>query len=174
VKEGNRMGATSKRYDTSYKKRTDTDHDSYLPRRSPAGVIRCAGCGAFYYRRRWSLSSPAGFDSARVRRQFYCPACRKIKDHRASGEVRLAGIHANDRREILRILRNEEARAMEKNPLERIIRLDQLNGDWRIETTNEKLAQRLGRTMKKAKGGKVAYKWSHNNKFVRVVWENYS
>jgi hypothetical protein len=74
----------------------------------------------------------------------------------------------------LRILRNEEARAMEKNPLERIIRLDQLNGDWRIETTNEKLAQRLGRTMKKAKGGKVAYKWSHNNKFVRMVWENYS
>ena len=63
---------------------------------------------------------------------------------------------------------------MEKNPLERIIRLDQLNGDWHIETTNEKLAQRLGRTMKKAKGGKVAYKWSHNNKFVRVVWENYS
>ena len=63
---------------------------------------------------------------------------------------------------------------MEKNPLERIIRLDQLNGDWRIETTNEKLAQRLGRTMKKAKGGKVAYNWSHNNKFVRVVWENYS
>ena len=150
------MGATTKRYDTSYKKRTDTDHDSYLPRRSPAGVIRCAGCGAFYYRRRWSLSSPAGFDSAPVRRQFYCPACRKIKDHRASGEVRLTGINANERQEVLHILRNEEARAVEKNPLERIMRLEQRNGDWRIETTSEKLAQRLGRTMKKTKGGKIA------------------
>ena len=41
------MGATTKRYDTSYKKRTDTDQDSYLPLRSPREVIRCAGCGAF-------------------------------------------------------------------------------------------------------------------------------
>ena len=109
-----------------------------------------------------------------MRRQFYCPACRKIKDHRASGEVRLTGINANERQEVLHILRNEETRAVEKNPLERIMRLEQRNGDWRIETTSEKLAQRLGRTMKKAKGGKVAYKWSHNNKFVRVVWENRS
>src|SRR5690348_18226940 len=108
------MGATTKRYDTSYKKRTDTDHDSYLPSRSPAGVIRCAGCGAFYYRRRWSLSSPAGFDSARVRRQVYCPAWRKIKDHLASGEVRLAGIEANDSGDILLNLRNVDKCMIDK------------------------------------------------------------
>jgi uncharacterized protein YifE (UPF0438 family) len=72
----------------------------------------------------------------------------------------------------LRILRNEEARARDKNPLERIMRVEQASGDWKIQTTTEKLAQRLGRAMKKAKGGKVEYKWSHNNKFVRVVWEN--
>ena len=69
-------------------------------------------------------------------------------------------------------MRNEEARAREKNPLERIMGVEQANGDWKIQTTTEKLAQRLGRSMKRAKGGKIAYKWSHNNKFVRVVWEN--
>jgi len=40
-----------------------------------------------------------------------------------------------------------------------------------VVTTTEKLAQRLGRSVCKARGGKIAYKWSHNNKFVRVLWE---
>jgi hypothetical protein len=69
-------------------------------------------------------------------------------------------------------LLNEESRAREKNPLERIMRMDAANGGWRIETTTEKLAQRLGRSIKKARGGRIAYKWAHNGKFVRVVWES--
>ncbi len=28
-----------------------------------------------------------------------------------------------------------------------------------------------GTLVKKARGGKLGYKWGHNNKFVRVVWE---
>ena len=80
-------------------------------------------------------------------------------------------VEAGNRGELARILRNEESRAREKNPLERIMRMDTANGGWRVETTTEKLAQRLGRSIKKARGGKLAYKWGHNNKFVRVVWE---
>lgn len=82
----------------------------------------------------------------------------------------LRGVEAGERGEIARILRNEESRAREKNPLERIMRMVAANGGWRIETTTEKLAQRLGRAIKKARGGKVAYKWGHNGKFARVVW----
>ena len=29
----------------------------------------------------------------------------------------------------------------------------------------------LRRSIKKARGGKLAYKWGHNDKFARVVWE---
>ena len=83
----------------------------------------------------------------------------------------MRGVEAEDRGEIARILLNEESRAREKNPLERIMRMDAANGGWRVETTTEKLAQRLGRSIKKARGGKLVYKWGHNNKFVRVLWE---
>jgi len=51
------------------------------------------------------------------------------------------------------------------------MRIDATKGGWRVETTTEKLAQRLGRSIKKARGGKLAYKWGHNNKFVRVSWQ---
>jgi hypothetical protein len=72
----------------------------------------------------------------------------------------------------VRILRNEEARAREKNPLERIMGLEAVNGGWKVATTTEKLAQRLGRSVRKARGGKLQYKWGHNNKFLRVVWHH--
>jgi hypothetical protein len=102
---------------------------------------------------------------------FSVPRAGRFRIGWPGGELTLRGVEAENRGEIARILRNEEARAREKNPLERIMCMDAANGRWRVETTTEKLAQRLGRSIKKASGGKLAYKWGHNNKFVRVAWE---
>lgn len=165
------MRPVAKRYNTTYKKKIDVDRDTFLPRRSPAGVIQCRGCGAFYHRRRWTLTAPRGLSPSAERQRLFCPACQKIKAHSVSGEVHLLGVAASERGEILRVLRNEETKAREKNPLERIMRMAATGGGWRVETTTEKLAQRLGRSLRKARGGKVNYAWSHNNKFVRVVWD---
>ena len=166
------MKAAAKKYNTTYKKKIDIDRDTFLPRRSPKEIIQCSGCGAFYHRRHWTLVSPAGFNPPVHVHPIYCPACRKIKERCPSGEVDLLGVGAGDRGEVLRILRNEERRAREKNPLERIMRLEGTREGWKVETTTEKLAQRLGRALCKARGGKVAYRWSHNNKFLRVLWRN--
>jgi NADH:ubiquinone oxidoreductase subunit E len=95
----------------------------------------------------------------------------KMREHYPGGELHLLGVESAERAEIVRIIRNEEERARQKNPLERIMQLQAKDGDWRVETTTEKLAQRLGRSIKKARGGKIEYKWGHNNKFVRVIWE---
>jgi hypothetical protein len=159
-----------KKYNTMYKKRV-LERDSYLPRRSPKEIIQCSGCGAFYVRRHWTLSLPSGFNNPVQAHPIYCPACTKTRERFPGGELHLVGIEGANRNEIARILRNEEERARQKNPLERIMRLQATNGDWRVETTTEKLAQRLGRSVRKARGGKLQYKWGHNNKFVRVVWE---
>jgi NMD protein affecting ribosome stability and mRNA decay len=159
-----------KKYNTLYKK-GHIEKDMYLPRLDPKGVIQCSGCGAFHHRRHWTLTPPASLSSESGRDHILCPACRKIQDSYPAGELTLRGIETENREEIARILRNEESRAREKNPLERIMRMDAANGGWRIETTTEKLAQRLGRSIKKARGGKLIYKWGYNSKFIRVVWE---
>ncbi len=165
------MRPAAKKYTTAYKKRVDVETDTYLPRRAPKEPDQCWGCGAFYYRRRWTLRLPDGVKSPLRLHPVYCPASRKIKDRYPSGELQLVGIATAERRHILHILRNEERRAREKNPLERIMHLEATNGDWRVETTTEKLAQRLGRSLEKARGGRTIYKWSHNNKFIRVLWQ---
>ncbi|MGH7783301.1 MAG: BCAM0308 family protein [Candidatus Binatia bacterium] len=164
------MTSAAKRYNTDYKKKVDVERDTYLPRRSPKEIIQCSGCGAFYHRRHWTLIAPAGFKSPVHEHPIYCPACHKIKDRFPSGELHLSNIDPAERGDVLRLLRNEEERARQKNPLERIMTLQEKGGQWKVETTTEKLAQRLGRSLKKARGGKVEYRWSHNNKFVRVYW----
>jgi hypothetical protein len=166
------MRSAAKKYNTAYKKKVDIERDTYLPRRSPKGTMQCSGCGAFYFRRRWTLKLPDGFSKSLLAHPIFCPACTKVREHYPSGELRLLGVELGERSEIARLLRNEEERARQKNPLERIMDLQAKNGDWRIETTTEKLAQRLGRSIRKARGGTLVYKWSHNNKFVRVVWKN--
>jgi hypothetical protein len=165
------MRTGAKKYNTTYKKKIDVDRDTYLPRKPPKEIIQCTGCGAFYHRRYWTLTAPAGFSPPANLHAVYCPACRKIKDHRFSGEVDLVGVGDAELAEVLRILRNEEAKARQKNPLECIMRLEKTGNGWKVETTTEKLAQRLGRSVRKARGGKLAFKWSHNNKFVRVLWQ---
>jgi len=51
-----------------------------------------------------------------------------MRDRFPGGELHLLGIHAGDRGEISRMLRNEEERPRQKNPLERIMRFAALNG----------------------------------------------
>jgi hypothetical protein len=100
-----------------------------------------------------------------------CPACRKIADGFPSGVVTLrGGFLQTHRDEILSIVRNEERRARETNPLERIMEIR--NGDESVEilTTDEKLAQRIGREIRKAYQGAVSYKWSEDANLVRVNW----
>ena len=165
------MGSTTKRYSLNYKKKPDVGRDTFVPRRPPKEVIRCAGCGAIYRHRHWSLTAPAEFSIPVHFHRILCPACRKIKERSASGELHLVGVDEGGRDEVMRLLHNEAIRALQKNALERIMSLEAEGSGWKVKTTTEKLAQRLGRSLCKARGGKVAYKWSHNNKFVRVVWE---
>ncbi|MBI2180331.1 MAG: hypothetical protein HYU31_05870 [Deltaproteobacteria bacterium] len=139
------MKAAAKKYNTTYKKKIDIHRDTFLPRRSPKEIIQCSGCGAFYHRRHWTLVSPAGFNPPVHVHPIYCPACKKIKERCPSGEVDLLGVGAGDRGEVLRILRNEERRAREKNPLERIMRLAGAEGGWKVRSWRSGSVARFAR-----------------------------
>lgn len=57
------------------------------------------------------------------------------------------------------------------NPLERLIAIYDQEGSLVVETTTEKLAQRIGSRLEHSHRGEVQYKWSHQNRFIRVEWE---
>jgi NMD protein affecting ribosome stability and mRNA decay len=160
------------RFAPASRKNVDRTNDPYLSKKGPVDAGVCPECHAISRKKRWYLDEAEYVLLARtgvvLRR---CPACRKIADGFPSGVLTLRGrflvTHHDD---LLAIVRNEERRARETNPLERIMGIREENGIVEILTTDEKLAQRIGREIRKAYQGTVSYKWSQDANLVRVNW----
>lgn len=147
--------------------------DPYLNQFEPREVAVCTECHAIYQRRHWFFD-----DTAYAREtenpgthKVSCPACQKIRDRYAEGRLTLeAGAFLRKHKnEILHLIRNEEDQAKGLNPLGRIIEITEEKGTITVTTTNEKLAQRIGRLLRNAYQGKTTYHWSEP-KFLSVVW----
>jgi hypothetical protein len=166
--------STAKNYKPSYKKKTITT-DPYLPRGASKKVSVCERCHAVYSNKRWSIE-PERYDMLMqdpAVTLLVCPACHKIQDDIPGGIVTLKGDYVlPHKQELLNLVKNEEKQARGDNPLERVMSVKENGkGSLVITTTNERLAQRLGRAIKKAFHGEVAYHFSHDNKLARVDWE---
>jgi NMD protein affecting ribosome stability and mRNA decay len=147
--------------------------DPYIPKLNHGETAVCTRCHAIYQRRHWFFDDDL-FNRSAVQpqtRHVVCPACHKIQDNYPEGEVVLRGTFLQAHRsEIMNLVSNEEDRAKGLNPLERIVRITEGNGTLLVTTTNEKLAQRIGRALQKAYQGDVSYKWSEDTKYLRVEW----
>jgi hypothetical protein len=157
------------------------DGDISFPNGTHEDGAVCSLCGARYHNHHWALpvagtnrngsSGAATGKASSGGHRVLCPACRKAEERDPGGIVRLSGDYwLQHRDEILNLIRNEEKKAMGINPVERILRIDEEDGHLVIQTTNEKLAQRLGRALHRACHGDVEYKWSNETKLVRVEW----
>ncbi len=167
------MNESRKPYTSTLKKSIDTCKDPYLPKRGTHDMALCKQCQSIYHNKRWYREG--GFDTKKISLssalQVTCPACQKIKDNFPGGIVTLTGDFLQEhKKDILNLIKNEEERARGFNPLERIIKISNGSKEVEISTTNEKLAQRIGRKIKKAFSGEVKYKWSQDTKLLRVSW----
>lgn len=152
----------------------DNYGDPYITQTSSEETRVCTECRSIYTGRRWYLKEQV--EPEKLRNQpvhnTICPACRKIHDRSPGGIVHVAGSFVRDHKDdIMNLIRNEGDRAMAINPLERIMDIEINNGGYDVLTTNEKLAQRIGRALHKAYSGVVEYKWSEDNKLARVNWQ---
>lgn len=141
--------------------------DVYLPKRGlPEGAI-CKGCGIIYHNKRWQVETLPGESNCEV----LCPACQRIEDHNPGGVVTLSGPYlASHRDEILNTIKQQEAKSRGKNPIGRIMEIKEEGGQITVTTTEDKLAQKLGREVYKSQKGELHYQWSHDQRMVRVEW----
>jgi NMD protein affecting ribosome stability and mRNA decay len=163
-----------RKFGTSDKRgRVNTSNDPYLDQAGLPEPALCPECGAVYRKKRWFIDTEeaAQLELSGAAKQVVCPACRKIKDGYAEGFVTLQGAYLwQHEAEICNMLRNEEQRAMAKNPLERIISMGRSADDMLIETTEEKLAEHLGRALHKAHQGELKVTWADDHAVCRVDW----
>lgn len=153
--------------------RTVRSTDVYLPKTGLKETAVCKKCHLIHRNKRWYLDEK---ESQRLlmdvkTNKGVCPACRRMEDNNPGGVVTLTGNYFKEHEhEILDLLKNEEAESRGKNPLGRIMEISQEGHVLTISTTEDKLAQKLGREVYKAHKGELHYQWSHDQNFVRVNW----
>jgi predicted Zn-ribbon and HTH transcriptional regulator len=160
------MNSKKQYTNATFTKRVDHEAGRHRPSRALSEPAVCEECGAVYVNRRWTAANSAAETTV-------CPACVQQRTGEPRGFVFLDGaFFVAHHEEIEHLLRNEAERAVEDNPLARIM-------DWKREdghkltvtTTTEHLAKRLGSALEKAFGGDTHYDFSHENKLARVRWQ---
>jgi hypothetical protein len=146
-------------------------HDPYLTKKGYPEPAICPTCRAVYAKKRWSFTNdlPLKIDNMKEVNYHKCPACRKIEDGYAMGYVEIGGEFLKDHSDDLNnLIRAEENKAREKNPLERLISVSSKGGKIHVETTTDSLALRIGRRLESAYKGTGEAQYSE--KFLRFVW----
>lgn len=142
--------------------------EPYQPKGGLQEGTVCKGCGIVYRNKRWQIETTPGAHSGEV----FCPACQRIQGEDPAGVVTLSGPYlAQHREEILNSIRQQESKHREKNPLGRIMEIKEENGQITVTTTEDKLAQKIGREIYKSQRGELHYQWSHDQRLVRVAWK---
>jgi NMD protein affecting ribosome stability and mRNA decay len=153
--------------------RTVRSTDVYLPKEGLKEVSYCKKCGNIYRNKRWLMDEAEleKVQSDPEATKLVCPSCQRMKDNNPAGIITLSGeyMHRHEL-EILDLLKHKESYYRAKNPLGRIMEITQEGNVLTIATTEDKLAQKLGRDVYKAHKGDLHYQWSHEEKFVRVNW----
>ncbi len=134
----------------------------------------CPECGAVYDGHRWipepdeELRRAAGDRS----REETCPGDLRLARGQVEGEVTLKGRFMKPHAEEIKNVINRVAReGRRRNVAARIFRIVEDDGVMVIETTDEHLAERIGKEVVKAFKGKLEIKWQEKDTFARVVWQ---
>ena len=153
--------------------RANRSTDVYLSKEGVKEAALCKKCGALYRKKRWSVDEEE-LKKAKAEsglNEVTCPACKRMADNNPAGIVTFSGEylleHMND---ILNTIKHIETRSRVKNPLGRIMEIREEKNTHTVATTEDKLAQKLGREIFKAHRGELHYRWNHEESFVRVTW----
>jgi NMD protein affecting ribosome stability and mRNA decay len=153
--------------------RAERSTDVYLPKEGMKVVSFCRKCGVIYHNKRWYTDEA---ELERVRSdpgatKIVCPSCLRMHDNNPGGIITLSGEYlVRHEVEILDLIKRKEAMYRAKNPLGRIMEINQDGSVLTISTTEDKLAQKIGRDVYKAHKGDLHYQWSEKESFVRVNW----
>ncbi len=142
-------------------------HDPYFVRDKYGEPSVCPKCGVVYRGGvfEWPLAAPQDAQ------KMMCPACRRIKDNYAGGEIVLEGAFLSEHSdEIVNTVRNTEKSEKAQRPLERIMGIVVAGNRVEVKTTYEHLARRIGEAVHGAFKGELRFQYSDDEKFIRVYW----
>jgi|DewCreStandDraft_5_1066085.scaffolds.fasta_scaffold21445_2 hypothetical protein len=137
------------------------------------GLLLCPRCHAISQIKRWFLDEALYQQYRTDPRALFvvCPGCEKIERGIYEGRILLLSPwHKTPKEHVLGLVRNEERRVWESNPLARIASIEDRGTEVEIITTNQFLAKRIGLEVRKAYHGRLRIDDLAYERFVRVWW----
>ncbi len=134
-------------------------------------ALICRDCESFYWHKSWrhNLDNCSDFKENKNLRSSVCPSCQMIKDERYEGEVIIENLAEQKKEEIENLITNFSEIAFSKDPMDRIISIETIaKGMLRVLTTENQMAQRLAKKIKRTFKGKVTFLHSKKEPILRV------
>jgi NMD protein affecting ribosome stability and mRNA decay len=145
--------------------------DPYLLSKAYPEPTICPTCGLVYHKKRWVRDENLLQSVSTTAEKHKCPACRKIEEHYVMGLVSITGtFFPTIKNEIINIIHNQEKKEIIRNPLARIISLNNKDNTIMVETTNDNLAIAIGKALERSHGGELNINYASNEQFARVNW----
>jgi hypothetical protein len=137
------------------------------------GLIICPDCKAVYYKKSWHHSTVhfEGKETMPVKFML-CPADQMIKNKQYEGKVILKNVSKDLENEVINLIKNAGAKAYERDPMHRLISVNNVNGELVALTTENELAasiaKKIGDAHNKAKV-KISYSSEPSDVCLAVV-----
>lgn len=140
--------------------------------------LTCSGCGVVYFDKSWHHGLlEEKQEHLKENRQFkftLCPACKMAKDKLFEGELIIKIKNQNAKikikEEVLNTIKNSEQQAKERDPMDRILWMEERGDGIHIFTSENQLAVRIGKKLKSSFGGSKLEIKHTGEDVVRVYW----
>jgi len=133
--------------------------------------VFCPGCGIVYYHKSWhhALEDWRHLKGDERIKFVLCPACLMIKGKKFEGELTVSGLATRKLKEEIRgALENSGKLAFRRDPLDRIIEIEEKGNRLIVRTTENQLAVKLAKKIKLTFGGKMTVSHSREEDVIRA------
>ena len=159
------------------RKRSKNEAEEFLHK--PKGFEICSTCNSVFFEKSWHHSldedtrhlKEKNLDKKQIK-FVTCPACQMKKDRVFEGEliIKLDGSQLESK-EIINAVNNSNALAMERDPMDRILWIEDRGKEIHIYTSENQLVVRMGKKLESSfKGGKLEIHHSEQEDIIRVYW----
>lgn len=126
----------------------------------------CPICGLVFHSGRWQQEEPPLSATRHL-----CPACQRVRDKVPAAQLNLIGaFFTQHRKEIMNLIYNTEAKERLEHPLERIMDIDDKNGETFITFTGVHIANRIGAAVEHAYQGNLSTRYVDRESLQRLTW----
>jgi hypothetical protein len=127
----------------------------------------CKECGIVQRAGEWRFETPRSAQLA----TGLCPACQRVRDRYPAGTLRIPQPFLARRDEVLGLIRNVEAAERPDHPLERLMGVEESDGQLVVTTTGVHLARKIAHRLAKQFHRKPRFRYADGEDLVHVDWE---